>query len=151
LDAESLSDEKLEEIRSIAISESLLVNRLISPSGHVTGVNIDILLPGKSMEETKDVAEYARKLAGNIKKKYPAIDLYLTGDIIFDHVSGEISLDDMTTLTPLMFLTLLIIIGLTLRSFMGTLTAFVVISISTVTGIGLAGWLARYIDYCRIG
>ncbi len=42
--------------RQVALSEPLLVHRLISPSGHVTGVNVVLHMPGESMEEAPEVA-----------------------------------------------------------------------------------------------
>ena len=47
--AEALSDEDIERIKKIALSEPLLVNNIISPSGHVTGVVVSIPLPGESL------------------------------------------------------------------------------------------------------
>ena len=49
-DAENLSDADLERIKKIALSEPLLVNRQVSPSGHVTGVSVNVLMPGESAE-----------------------------------------------------------------------------------------------------
>ena len=42
----NIGDEELTKIREIALNEPVLINRLISPKGHVTGVNITIELPG---------------------------------------------------------------------------------------------------------
>ncbi len=58
-----------------------------------------------------------------------------------DNAYGEVSQDDMSTLVPLMFLTLVVISGLALRSFAGTYATLTVILMSMVTGMGLAGWL----------
>src|SRR3982750_2745087 len=43
--AERVNDSQLARIRSIALGEPLLVHRLVSPSGHVTGVNVTLQLP----------------------------------------------------------------------------------------------------------
>ncbi|UCD90750.1 MAG: MMPL family transporter [Desulfobacterales bacterium] len=139
--AGSLADTDLERIRQIALSEPLLVNRLISPAGHVTGVNVTTLAPGKSLNEVPEVAAFARKLADSFRKKFPGIDLYLAGGVMMDNAFGEAGLKDMTTLVPLMLLTLIVIVGLALRSFSGTVTTLIIILISMATGMGLAGWL----------
>jgi predicted RND superfamily exporter protein len=55
-DISGLSDSDLVRIKRIALSEPLLVNRLVSPSGHVTGVNVTVLLPGESLQEVPEVA-----------------------------------------------------------------------------------------------
>ena len=139
--AGGLSSTDIKKIREIALSEPILVNRLISTSGHVTGVNITILMPGKSLGEVPEVAAYARKMADDFRAAYPGIDLYLTGGVMFDNAFAEAAEDDMTTLVPAMFLAILIIIGLAVRSFNGTFGTLAIILLSTATGLGLAGWL----------
>ncbi|NQT83575.1 MMPL family transporter [bacterium] len=147
---ESLSDTDLERVKRIALSEPLLVNKLISPSGHVTGVYVTVLPPGKSPEEVTEVTAFARKLAGDLRKKNPDIDVYLTGGIIMDNAFGEASQKDMSTLYPLMFLTLIVLMGLMLRSFIGTFATLIIILISMVTGLGLAGWLGIVITAASV-
>jgi len=136
-----LSDADLERIKKIALSEPLLVNRIISSSGHVTGVTVNILKPGESLAEVPEVSAFARKLTDNFRKKYSGIDIYLTGGVMMDNAFGEASMKDMSTLTPLMFLTLVVITGIALRSFTGTLGTLTIILMSMFTGLGLAGWL----------
>ncbi|UCF17782.1 MAG: MMPL family transporter, partial [Phycisphaerales bacterium] len=151
VDAAELSDSELERIKEIALCEPLLVNRLISPSGHVTGVNVTILLPGQSLKEVPEVAAYARQLADTLCEKYPGIDVYLTGGVMIDHTFGEASVQDMNTLIPLMFLTLAVLVGLSLRSCLGTLSVLVIVLMSMCTGLGLAGWLGISLNAASIG
>jgi predicted RND superfamily exporter protein len=139
--AGSLSNEDLEIIKHIALSEPLLVNRTISSSGHVTGVNVNILTPKQSLTEVPQVAAFAREMADNFRRIHPDIDLYLTGGVMSDNAFNEAGLKDMSTLIPAMYLVLIILVGLSLRSFTGTLGTLVIIAISMVTGMGLAGWL----------
>jgi len=144
--AEDLSDEDLERIRKIALSEPLLVNNLLSASGHVTKVRVTILRPGESLKEVPEVAAFARKLAHDIRKDNPGVDVYLTGAAIMDNAFGEASQKDMTSLVPLMFLTLIIVTGLSLRSFSGMFATLLIILFSMVTGLGSAGWLGMVIN-----
>jgi predicted RND superfamily exporter protein len=148
--AEDLSDEDLERIRKVALSEPLLVNNLLSASGHVTGVSVTILLPGESLKEVPEVTAFARKLADDIRRENPDIDVYLTGTVIMDNAFGEASQKDMTSLIPLMFLTLIIVTGLSLRSFLGTLATLLIILFSMFTGLGIAGWLGMFITAASV-
>ncbi len=141
LNAGSLSDGDIEKIREAALSEPLLLRRLVSDSGHVTSVNVNVLKPGKDMEEVPEVAAFARGLADDFRKKYPDIDLYITGGVMFDNAFGEASINDMSTLIPAMFILILVILGLTLRSFTGTFTTLIIVLVSMFTGLGLTGWL----------
>ncbi|MHC4538779.1 MAG: efflux RND transporter permease subunit [Planctomycetota bacterium] len=140
-DAENLLDGDLDRIRKIALCEPLLVNNLISASGHVTGVFVTIVLPGESLKEVPEITAFARRLANDIGKKNPDIDIYLTGTVMMDNAFGEASQKDMTSLVPLMFLVLVVVTGCSLRSFLGTLATLAVILFSMFTGLGLAGWL----------
>ncbi|MFC1812541.1 RND family transporter [Thermodesulfobacteriota bacterium] len=139
-DAGNLSDADLKRIKTIALSEPFLVNSLVSHSGHVTAVSANILAPAKSLKEVPEIAAFSRKMADDFRKKYPGIDFYLTGGVMMNNAFGEAGFKDMTTLVPLMLLTLVIIVGLALRSYTGTLTTLLIILMSMVTGMGLAGW-----------
>jgi predicted RND superfamily exporter protein len=140
-EAASLTDAQLTRIRATALSEVLLVDRLVSRSGHVTGVNVDILLRGESNEEVSEVAAYARHLSQEYREKYPGIDIYLTGSIMLDNGFGEASRDDLTYLVPGMFGMLILLIGLMLRTVIGMICTLIIILISMLTGMGLAGRL----------
>ena len=135
-----LSDSELTRIEKIAQSEPLLLNRLISASGHVTGVNVTTLLPGKSMTEIPEVATFVQKMAAEIRAQHPNLDIYLTGTVMSDFSFGEAGMRDMSTLIPLMFLTLVVVAGMALRSIAATIATVVIILVSMVSGMGLAGW-----------
>jgi predicted RND superfamily exporter protein len=139
--AKRLSDADLERIKQIALSEPLLVNKIISTPGHVTGVNVTIMLPGQSLEEVPQVAAFARRMADDFRRNTTDIDIYLTGGVMSDNAFGEAGWNDMSTLVPAMFFILIILVGISLRTFTGTLGTLVIILISMVTGMGLAGWL----------
>ena len=47
-DANKLTPQQIEYIKEVATAEPLLVNRIISPQGHVTGINVTLQFPEKS-------------------------------------------------------------------------------------------------------
>ncbi|MFQ5587157.1 MAG: hypothetical protein ACE5GF_10125 [Thermodesulfobacteriota bacterium] len=53
--AATLTDDEIAAIKTIALNEPLLAHRLISPTAHVTGVNVTINLPGKRLDEVPEV------------------------------------------------------------------------------------------------
>ncbi len=144
--ADALSDDQLRQVRDIALSRPMLVDRLVSPSGHVTGINVNILLPGESQQEVPEVAEFVRGLASEIRQKYPGIDIHLTGALMIDNGFGEMTADDVSTLVPIMFLVLIVITGFSLRSISGTFVTLLVILMSMVTGLGAAGWMGMQMN-----
>ena len=137
-----LTPRRLDRVRRIALSEPLLVNRLVSPDGRVTGVNVTIELPGKNpILENPKVVEFARDLKRQFSEKFPDIELRMTGIIVMNQAFPEASQYDMSHLTPLMFLVFLVILYFWVRGFAGTFATFWVILFSIIGAMGMAGWL----------
>lgn len=137
----SLSNADLKRIEQIALSEPLLLNRLISPEAHVTGINITFHQPGKTIFEVPEIVKVARKMADEFRQKYPDIDIYLSGMVMMNNAFSEGAQGDMASLTPLMFLLMTIIMWYAIRSISGTITTMFIIIMSIATAMGLAGWL----------
>ncbi len=131
----------LERVKGIALKEPLLLNRLINPDASVTAVNVTINFPEKSLDEVPEVANFVRAMAEKIRPQYPDIDFRLTGIVFMDNSFGEASRQDMEMLIPIMYLLIIVVMGLVLRSFWGTLTVVLVIAFSSLTAMGLGGWL----------
>jgi predicted RND superfamily exporter protein len=141
-DPHALDAQQLQSIHDIAVHEPLLVNRLISPDGQVAGVNVTIQLPDEgSGSEVPEITEFARKLAEQVKAQNPNLDVYLTGMVIMNNTFQEVSLHDQATLIPVMFAIVLLTLVLMLHSFTAMLVTFLVIVMSIVAAMGLAGWL----------
>jgi predicted RND superfamily exporter protein len=140
-DALSMSEAEIQNAKDIALSDPRLVNHQVSSSGHVTGINVNILPPGNSKDAVPEVAAFVRNMAEEFRQKYPQIDIYIAGAIMFDNAFSEATQDDMKTLIPIMFLVLVIIVGLALRSYTGTIATLIIILMSMVTGMGMAGWV----------
>lgn len=142
----NLTEDKLEKIKAIAISEPLLVNKIISKSGHVSVVNVTVQFPGiNPMVETPEVAASVRAIKAKFQERYPDVEVYLSGVVMMNNSFGESSLKDSSTLIPLMFLVVIITIGLLLRTITGTISTVLIIILSIVTTMGLAGWLGFYL------
>lgn len=129
------------DIRATALAEPLLVNRLISPKGHVTGINVTVQLPGKKPDEANEVANAARKLVAEIKAANPETKVYLTGMVMLTDAFFEAAMRDAETLTPLMYGLILVLIGVTLRSISAAILSLMVIAFSTISTMGIVGWL----------
>ena len=139
--AESVSAEELVSIRTVALSEPLLVNRLVSSTGHVTGVNVTLQFAEKDLDETSRAVAHARQLATEIEQRYPHIDTYLTGMSMLNNAFQEAAIRDMQTLVPLMYLGVIVVMFVALRSISGTFATVMIIGASVMTAMGIAGWL----------
>jgi predicted RND superfamily exporter protein len=60
---------------------------------------------------------------------------------MFNNTFPESTLGDMTTFVPAMFLVIIVLLGLLLRSFSGTFTTVLIIFLSIIMTMGIAGWL----------
>ncbi|MGD8312122.1 MAG: MMPL family transporter [Gammaproteobacteria bacterium] len=141
-DTQGLDNIRLQEIRDIAISEPLLVNRLISPDGRVTGINVTIQLPDDGTgQEVPEVTAFARNLVEQVRAGNPNLDVYLTGMVIMNNSFPEVILHDLQTLIPVMFGFVLLTLFLLLRSVTAILGTFLVIIFSILTAMGLTGWM----------
>jgi len=141
-DVALLSKEDIRKIRDAVLKEPLLVNRLISPQAHVAGVNITIQFPGiDPAQESPEVMRYARQLADQVRADNPDIDIYITGMVPLDNAFAEATLMDMQSLLPISFGLVLLGLFLLLRSSIFASVIFLIIILSIVAAMGLAGWV----------
>jgi hypothetical protein len=133
--------EELAELEAIALGEPLLKRRLISDEAHVTAIFVRHTLPREKSDEATQAALAARELAADIESKYPGHTVYLTGGVMLSNSFFEASVQDLSTLVPLMYLVLLVTAILFLRSFWGMMITFVIILLSASSAMGIAGWL----------
>ena len=140
LEREYTADE-LAELEAVALGEPLLKRRLISDKAHVTAIFVRHTLPREKSDEATQAALAARQLAAEIEAEYPGHSVYLTGGVMLSNAFFEASVQDLSTLVPLMYLVLLITAILFLRSFWGMMVTLVIILLSASTAMGLAGWL----------
>jgi len=141
-----LTDADLDKIESIALNEPLLVNKIVSPDAHVSVVNVTVQLPGiDPIVEVPAVAASVRKIKAEFLEQYPENDIYLSGMVMMNNSFSESALNDGSTLVPLMFLIVIIIIGVLLRTIAGTFATIVVIIMSIAATMGLAGWTGYFL------
>lgn len=139
--AESLSDTELAALKSVALSEPLLLNRLISPGADVTAVNVTVQIEQGNAEQTAEAMDFTFALRDAFAQRYPFIDVYLTGGVVMDHAFPEATLSDVRQLIPLVYGVIFFTMLLLLRSVTGTLATALILVLSATTGMGLAGWL----------
>jgi predicted RND superfamily exporter protein len=141
-DGASLDDAAVERIRRIALEDVLLVDRIVSRRGHVTGINVNFRLPDvDKASEIKEVMTATRALAAELERSYPDLKVYLSGTLTISHAFFEVTVHDLQTLIPLMFIVLVAVLGITMRSVLGAAAAFGIVGASAMTAFGIAGWL----------
>ena len=140
VDPETLTDSDLLKIQSIAINEPALIHRLVSSDSKFAGVNVTVQLPGKALDEVPITVSFARDLKQQMLEKYPEIEIRLVGMAVMNNAFPEASKDDVTNLYPLALGFIILTLLILLRGLSGTIATFIMIIMSIVTAMGLAGW-----------
>ncbi|MDH3726165.1 MAG: MMPL family transporter, partial [Myxococcales bacterium] len=133
--------DELDELRAIALAEPLLKRRLISDKANVSAIYVRHTLPRKRSDEATRAALAVRELAADVESKYPDHSVHLTGSVMLSNSFFEASVQDLSTLVPLMYVVLLVTALLFLRSFWGMLITLVIIVLSASTAMGISGWV----------
>ncbi len=139
-DAGSKSQQFLSERREVALAEPLLRDQLLTDDARVTAVNVVLQYPEKDLMEVPEAVAYARQLTADIEANYPGLEIHLTGVSMLNNAFAETGMKDGATLMPLMFVTIFALIWLIIRSTSATIATSVIITLSSMIGMGLAGF-----------
>ena len=139
-DAEGREDSFLEDRRDVALAEPLLRNQILTANGDVTAVNVVLQYPEKAFTEVPEAVEFARGLQADIEAKYPELTIHLTGVSMLNNAFAETGMSDGATLMPLMFGVIFVLTWLIIRSLTATVSTILVIGLSTMVAMGVAGF-----------
>ena len=140
VDAVSMPSEDFQAAIEVALQEPQLRGRLISEDGGFTGVNVTFQMPGESLDETPTAVEAVRSLKEQIESEYP-VEIHLTGMVMLNNAFFEASMRDMGTLLPAMYLIIILVTFFLVRSIVATIGTVLVLFLSVITAMGLAGWM----------
>jgi len=147
----------IERIQAIALDQPQLVNKLVSTSGAVTGINITVELPAPLTEEdmllsaedraAKDpnialgvAMNAAREMVAQLQADYPEIKFYTTGIVAMNQAFPEAITADAKSLLPMAFLVVIVGVILFLRNVFSMVGTVIVILFSILMAMGTAGW-----------
>lgn len=152
LEPEFLNDDAvIETVKQVSLSEPVLAGRLISKQGHVTAVNITVNLPEAEISEAVlEIAEHVTSLSEAFKAKYPDHDFYHTGIVFMNNTFATSAQEDAGYLVPIMFIAIVLVMWGLLRSFTGTFSTVIVIVITIVSTMGLAGWMGYFLSTATV-
>lgn len=147
---EELTAEQATEVRKIALADPLLRNKLVSADGRVTGINVTMNIPAEDPDALDDpeglgplgkTVKKVRQLAASFEASHPGIELHLTGVVLLDYAFEENTKRDMMTLWPLMFVAIVVVMFVLLRSSGGTVASLSVIFLSALSALAFGGWI----------
>ncbi len=140
-DGPSLSKTELKNKKVAAIAEPQLFGNMLARDIETTGVNVTVQYPEKELTELPQAVAKARTIVAQAQEKYPDLHIALTGMSMLNNAFMEAGMKDMSTLTPLMYLFLLVVMILTLHSLSATIATLFVIAFSAITAMGIGGYM----------
>ncbi|WP_281559697.1 MMPL family transporter [Thalassomonas sp. RHCl1] len=146
MDPLSLTPGQLASIRQIALNDPQLVDKTVSGQGHVSTIEVAVKLPGiDPAAEVPEVAAFVNNMRDEFLTQNPGAQVHLSGMVMLNNAFTEASMKDGATLVPLMFATVILIIGFLLRTISGTVSTVLIIFLSIGSAMGLAGWMGLYL------
>jgi predicted RND superfamily exporter protein len=140
-DARARTDAFLEQRQGVALAEPLIRDQLLTPDARLTAVNVVLQYPEKDLMEVPEAVAFARSLAQEIESDFDGINIHITGVSMLNNAFAETGMADGATLMPLMFLVIFALTWLIIRSFTATFSTLVVIALSSIVGMGVAGYM----------
>jgi len=139
-DAAAQGTDYLADRRDVALAEPLLRDQIVTADAGVTAVNVVLQYPEKGLMEVPEAVAFARDLKAQIESDFPEVQIHLTGVSMLNNAFAETGMSDAGTLMPLMFVVIFALTWLIIRSFTATVSTLIVIVLSTVVGMGAAGF-----------
>ncbi len=137
----NMTKEQALNVKKIVLAEPQLVNSAVNEAGSVTAINVVTQFPQKSQSENPEAVAFARDLVAKFQAKYPQFEIHLSGMTMLNMAFKEASIKDMSTLIPLMYLFIFIVLFVLMRSIPALLGTVIVIAFSIVTAMGMAGFM----------
>ena len=139
-DAHALSDTDVARIEGIALDAAAIAGRLVAHDGRTTGVAINFILPENPDQAVVEITDYLNSLLEQARADHPGINYYMTGDVVMNRTFSDATQNDMETLTPIVFLIIVSVTIILLRSVLGTVAIVAVLVFVINTTMGFAGW-----------
>ena len=141
IDPASVTPEMAAEAKEIALSRVELLNSFVAADGEVAQMQVLTKLPGvNKTQEVPVIAAEAQALAAQVEAAFPDVSVKLSGAIMINNQFAGAAQADGQLLTPLMFLAILVLVGVILRSVVATMMTLIVIIVSSLAGLGALGW-----------
>lgn len=137
---DELSPERIGYIKSVATTEPLVNGFVVSRDGEATIINAVVQMPGDVQSAASTVAAKARDIRAEVLADFPDNQIHITGVASLSAAFEEAGVRDSSTLIPLVYLFILIVMFFALRSMSAVFASLTVIALSTLVGVGIGGW-----------
>ncbi len=150
LDTRDLTAEKIAKVKAAALSETATKGRLISPDGLTTVIVVAYEFPAGEANVNTNAADEIRRLRDALQEKEPTVHIALNGITLLSNAFERASIEDITTLFPIMALVLIVAMILFVRSVSGTFAALAVVIVSVIVTMGILGHFGLIINTATV-
>jgi len=166
LEPQDLTPAKIESVKEIALSEKSIVNRLASSNGDTAVINIVVELPpnvdpqadldSQNLQRTQldeaypEIVGFGRQVISDIEKRYPNIEMHLSGVSVVNNSFTESTIKDFSTLIPLMYLVIIFTLALFLRSIGSVVGTLLLIGCASLVGLASATWFGYALNLVNV-
>ena len=139
--AKTISDSQINEIEDFILNEPLLNGRLVSFSGEVAAILVNIAMPENRREANTEIVAHAHRLKQRYLSQYPGMQIHITGGVMVADSFLQVAIQDAAYLFPIMVVVGLVIQGLLFHSISAVLASMATVFFSILFTMGIAGWL----------
>ena len=150
-DASELGEQEVARLERTALSLTEIVGRLVSHDGRVAAIVVDFALPDEPDAAVAEITNELRSLIAKVGAEHPDIGLYMTGELLMNQAFADATRDDMEQLTPIVFLVILIMTLVLLRSLLATVAVLGLLVFTINTTMGFAGWIGTVFNPVNAG
>ncbi len=151
LDVADLNEDKINKIKNVVLNEPALLKRLVSEDQQMTAINITVQLPEKNQnQEVSDVYDHVAALTEKLAAEHPAMRFELAGVIALNNAFTKEAQHDAGLLVPMMFVTIILMLALMLRSALAAFAVVIIIVLTISATLGLAGWAGIFLSTATV-
>ncbi len=139
-DALSMDAAALERVEAIALGDADIAGRLVSRDGRVASVVVDFVLADNPDQQVIEITDTLQGILDEARTAHPGLGYYTTGFVVQNQAFSEATQDDLETLLPIVFVVIVGLSALLLRSIAGTVAIVAIVMFAVNSTMGTAGW-----------
>ena len=166
LDPNALTAEKIAALKSIALSEKQLLDRLVSSTGDTAMIAISLELPtevdlsaslavqaeqrAKRDASHPEVVAFGNQIKAEYQARYPELEIHIAGLSAINNAFTTMATRDLSTLVPLMYGAMLLLLIVFFRSIGSVVGSMLVIACASIAAVGSAGWFGLALNTVNV-
>ena len=136
----NLTQDDLDEIKSIALNDEDLTKSMLSPEGDMALAFIKYRASTDDKATRMSIARSVVALKDSLKKDYPQLTIYVLGSVLFEYDGYKAQIKDTRYLFPFVTILSILLLWFCLKSLSFSLCLFTVSFVTIGLTVGTVGW-----------